>query len=109
MNEAGYVNLEFFENGLDAFRYLEDIAKSTQNIEEHVQLVITDIEMPQMDGHHLTKKIKANSVLAKLPVIIFSSLITNDLRHKGDQVGAQDQISKPEIAELILKTDRYIL
>lgn len=109
MNEAGYVNLEFFENGLDAFNYLENIAKTTQNIEEHVQLVITDIEMPQMDGHHLTKKIKANLVLAKLPVIIFSSLITNDLRHKGDQVGAQDQISKPEIAELILKTDRYIL
>jgi two-component system chemotaxis response regulator CheV len=109
MNEAGYVNLEFFENGLDAFRYLEEIAKSTQNIEEHVQLVITDIEMPKMDGHHLTKKIKANSVLAKLPVIIFSSLITNDLRHKGDQVGAQDQVSKPEIADLILKTDRYIL
>lgn len=109
MNEAGYVNLEFFENGLDALRYLEDIAKSTQNIEEHVQLVITDIEMPQMDGHHLTKQIKSNSVLAKLPVIIFSSLITNDLRHKGDKVGAQDQISKPEISDLILKTDQYIL
>jgi len=109
MNEAGYVNLEFFENGLDALNYLEAIAKTTQNIEEHVQLVITDIEMPQMDGHHLTKKIKANSVLSKLPVIIFSSLITEDLRHKGDQVGAQDQISKPEIAELILKTDQYIL
>ncbi|MFX3674285.1 MAG: chemotaxis protein [Paenisporosarcina sp.] len=109
MNEAGYVNLEFFENGLDALAYLEAIAKSTQNIEEHVHLVITDIEMPQMDGHHLTKKIKANSVLSKLPVIIFSSLITDDLRHKGDQVGAQDQISKPEIAELILKADRYIL
>jgi len=109
MNEAGYVNLEFFENGLDALNYLESIAKTTQNIEEHVQLVITDIEMPQMDGHHLTKKIKANSVLSKLPVIIFSSLITEDLRHKGDQVGAQDQISKPEIAELILKTDQYIL
>lgn len=109
MTEAGYVNLEFFENGLDALHYLEDIAKSTQNIEEHVQLVITDIEMPQMDGHHLTKQIKSNSVLSKLPVIIFSSLITEDLRHKGDQVGAEDQISKPEISELILKTDRYIL
>jgi two-component system chemotaxis response regulator CheV len=65
--------------------------------------------MPQMDGHHLTKQIKSNSVLAKLPVIIFSSLITDDLRHKGDQVGAQVQISKPEIAELVLKADQYIL
>ena len=72
-------------------------------------MIVTDIEMPQMDGHALTRKIKENSNLAKLPVLIFSSLITDDFRHKGDQVGAEDQISKPEIAELVLKIDQYIL
>lgn len=107
--EAGYANVEFFENGRDAYEYLELLAKTGSAIEEHVQLVVTDIEMPQMDGHHLTKKIKTHSELQKIPVIIFSSLITDDLRHKGDQVGAEDQISKPEIAELILKIDKYIL
>ena len=66
-------------------------------------MVVTDIEMPQMDGHALTRKIKENSNLRKLPVLIFSSLITDDLRHKGDQVGAEDQISKPEIAELSIE------
>ena len=65
--------------------------------------------MPQMDGHHLIKKIKSHKDLNRLPVIIFSSLITNDLRHKGDEVGADDQISKPEIAELILRVDQLIL
>ena len=109
MNEAGYINLEFFENGRDAFEYLEALVKTGSPIEEHVQLVVTDIEMPQMDGHHLTKKIKTHPDLQILPVIIFSSLITDDLRHKGDQVGAEDQISKPEIAELILKVDQFIL
>ena len=109
MQEAGYVNLEFFENGRDAFDYLESLLRTGSNIEEHVQLVVTDIEMPQMDGHHFTKKIKANPSLAKLPVIIFSSLITDDLRHKGEVVGAEEQISKPEIAELILKVDELIL
>ncbi|PYF06485.1 two-component system chemotaxis response regulator CheV [Ureibacillus chungkukjangi] len=109
MHEAGYVNLEFFENGRDAFDYLESLLSTGSNIEEHVQLVVTDIEMPQMDGHHFTKKIKTNPSLAKLPVIIFSSLITDDLRHKGEVVGAQEQISKPEIAELILKVDELIL
>ncbi|MCM3386581.1 chemotaxis protein [Ureibacillus chungkukjangi] len=109
MHEAGYVNLEFFENGRDAFDYLESLLSTGSNIEEHVQLVVTDIEMPQMDGHHFTKKIKANPSLAKLPVIIFSSLITDDLRHKGEVVGAEEQISKPEIAELILKVDELIL
>ncbi len=109
MTEAGYVNTEFFENGRDAYEYLEALVKADKNIENHVQIVVTDIEMPQMDGHHLTKKIKTHPDLKKLPVIIFSSLITDDLRHKGDQVGAEEQISKPEIAELILKVDKLIL
>lgn len=109
LNEAGYVNLEFFENGKDTIDYLESLEKVSPDVSEHVQIVVTDIEMPQMDGHTLTRKIKESSNLSILPVIIFSSLITDDLRHKGDKVGAEDQISKPEIAELILKIDKFIL
>lgn len=108
MHEAGYVNLEFFENGKDAYDYLESLTVN-KNISELVQLVVTDIEMPQMDGHHLTKKIKSHPDLQVIPVIIFSSLITDDLRHKGVEVGAEDQISKPEITKLILKMDELIL
>jgi len=108
LTEAGYTNIDFFENGKDAFDYLTFNA-TRGDIADYVQLVVTDIEMPQMDGHHLTKKIKSNSELQKLPVIIFSSLITDDLRHKGEEVGAEEQISKPEIAELILKIDQYAL
>ena len=109
ITEAGYVNLEFFENGLDAYNYLESLLETNDAIEKHVQLVITDIEMPQMDGHHLTKKIKTHPELQKLPVLIFSSLIIDDLRHKGKNVGADDQISKPEIVELVQKIDKFIL
>lgn len=109
LNEAGYVNLEFFENGKDALLYLESIIDSGKDISEAVQLIVTDIEMPQMDGHHFTRRIREEQKLAELPVIIFSSLITDDLKHKGDQVGADDQVSKPEIAELVLKIDKYIL
>lgn len=106
--EAGYTNIEFFENGKDAYEFLE-FSATRGDIADYVQLIVTDIEMPQMDGHHLTKKIKSSAQLQKLPVIIFSSLITDDLRHKGIEVGAEEQISKPEIAELILKIDQYIL
>jgi two-component system chemotaxis response regulator CheV len=109
LQEAGYVNVDFFENGQEAFSYLESLLEDESDIEEKVQLVITDIEMPQMDGLHLTKKIKENPKLSKLPVIIFSSLITNELRHKGEMVGADEQVSKPEINELIQKMDEYIL
>lgn len=109
LEEAGYLNVEFFENGKDALEYLESIVSEGKDVKEKVQLVITDIEMPQMDGHHFTKRIRENPSLSKLPVIIFSSLITDDLKHKGEGVGADDQVSKPEIAELVLKIDNYIL
>lgn len=109
LTEAGYNNLEFFENGKLAYDYLVNIAENEGSITEHVQFVITDIEMPQMDGHHFTKKIKEHSILQVLPVAIFSSLITTDLRHKGEQVGAAAQISKPEIEKLILQIDEHIL
>jgi two-component system, chemotaxis family, chemotaxis protein CheV len=109
LTEAGYVYLEFFENGEDALRYLQSIVQDGKNIESEVHLVITDIEMPQMDGHHLTKRIREDDRLKKLPVIIFSSLITDDLRHKGEMVGATAQVSKPEIGELVQMIDEHVL
>ncbi|EGQ26556.1 chemotaxis protein CheV [Sporosarcina newyorkensis 2681] len=109
LHEAGYGNLDFYENGKDAFNYLTSIVEQGIDVKKEVQLVITDIEMPQMDGHHFTRRIRENPKLAGLPVIIFSSLITDDLKHKGLSVGADDQVSKPEIAELVLKIDKYIL
>ncbi|MEZ7170855.1 chemotaxis protein [Sporosarcina sp. OR05] len=109
LTEAGYANIEFFENGKDALAYLENAIASGKKAQEVVQLIITDIEMPQMDGHHFTKRIRENEQSAMLPVIIFSSLITDELKHKGENVGANDQVSKPEIAELVLKMDQYIL
>ena len=109
LSEAGFEKVEFFENGQDAFMYLEGLLESGKNIEEEVQLIVTDIEMPQMDGHHFTKRIKQHKELAVIPVIIFSSLITDDLRHKGKMVGADAQVSKPEIAELITLIDQHLL
>lgn len=109
LNEAGFSQIEFFENGYDAYEYLHSLAESGRDVTKEVQLIITDIEMPQMDGHHLTKKVKDHPLLAKIPVIIFSSLITEDLRHKGQMVGANAQVSKPEIAELVLLIDQYAL
>jgi two-component system chemotaxis response regulator CheV len=109
LHKAGFQHIEFFENGKDAFSYLLSIVETGKAVEDEVQLVITDVEMPQMDGHHLTKRIKENQALEILPVIIFSSLITEDLRHKGQIIGASAQISKPEINELVEKIDELIL
>ncbi|MED1204261.1 chemotaxis protein [Heyndrickxia acidicola] len=109
LEKAGYVKVQCFENGKDVYNYLDTLLSETTDILKEVQLVITDIEMPLMDGHHLTKKIKEHDQLSKIPVIIFSSLITESLFHKGVMVGADDQVSKPEIEKLVEKIDQYIL
>lgn len=109
LQEAGFQYLEFFENGQDAYSYLEQCGSKDEDPYSKVQLVITDIEMPQMDGLHFTRRIKDNHELSKLPVILFSSLITNELYHKGVSVGADAQISKPSIDELVEKIDQLIL
>lgn len=109
LRTSGYANLLVFENGQGAWDKLEELSKLHEPIEQFVQLVITDIEMPQMDGHHLLKRIKDSDKLKGLPVIIFSSLINDEMRRKGDGLGAAAQITKPEIEVLIEEIDRLIL
>lgn len=106
LDKAGFTNLKFFVNGLEAFEYLDSIP--VEEMEDQVKLVITDIEMPQMDGHRLTKLIKTNSKLKHLPVVIFSSLINEEMRAKGAALGADAQLSKPEIGNLIRIIDNLI-
>ena len=64
--------------------------------------------MPQMDGHRLTKLIKDDKEFKQIPVVIFSSLITDEMRIKGKQLGADEQMSKPEIGHLVDVLDRLL-
>lgn len=109
LHSAGYVNIINTENGALAWDKLEAIAKNVGNIQDSVQLIITDIEMPQMDGHHLLKRIKDHDKLKILPVLIFSSLINEEMRRKGETLGATAQVTKPEISQLIDLVDKFIL
>ncbi|MFC0559936.1 chemotaxis protein [Halalkalibacter alkalisediminis] len=110
LSEAGYDQVTFFDNGRAAWDYLTFLKEDPKvDINQEVQLIITDVEMPQMDGHHLTKRIKEDEQLSGLPVVIFSSLITDDVYHRGKGVGANAQISKPDIVKLIQIIDQLIL
>lgn len=104
---AGYINVKRTEDGLQAWNYIVD-AKKAGLLDERVQLVITDIEMPQMDGHRLTHMIKTDDDLKNIPVIIFSSLVNEEMRVKGEALGADAQLSKPEIGNLVLLIDKLI-
>lgn len=108
LHKAGYQNLLHVENGVAAWNIIQEcIAQGSLN--EHIQCVITDIEMPQMDGHHLTNLIKNNEYTKDIPVVIFSSLINEEMRVKGEALGANAQLSKPEIGNLINVVDELVL
>ena len=77
-------------------------------IEDQVRVIISDIEMPQMDGHRLLKLVREDQRYANIPFILFSSLISEEMRRKGEQLGANGQISKPEINQLIGLIDELV-
>lgn len=107
---AGF-DLKSFNDGEQAWRFLEGVSQKVSdgaNLKDLVNVVITDIEMPNLDGYTLTKKIKSDKNLSGLPVVIFSSLVNEEISHKGKAVGADAQLSKPEIGEL-LETVRTLL
>ena len=100
LERAGFTHLINFSNGQEAWDYLHSV-RNDSDLYDKVNLVITDIEMPKMDGHRLTKLIKDDPRLRHLPVIIFSSLIDEQMRIKGKELGADEQIAKPEIGHLV--------
>jgi len=102
LHTSGYQNIIILNNGEEAWEHINRIKDSgTTDILSKVSCLITDIEMPRMDGHRLTKLIKTDPVLMDIPVLIFSSLIDENMQKKGVEVGADAQLSKPEIANLV--------
>lgn len=107
LKKAGYHNLIHTENGQQAWDVIKECMEEG-SLDQHVQCVITDIEMPIMDGHRLTKLIKETDETKKIPVIIFSSLVNEEMRRKGVALGADAQLSKPEIGNLVKVIDELV-
>ncbi len=113
LNKAGYKNLRCFEDGQQAYNALVEIRdRINTNESSSTQLphvLISDIEMPQMDGLTLCKKIKLDSTLEQITVIMFSSLVNDQMIARCNSVGADDSITKPEMDKLVTMLDRLCL
>ena len=106
LNKAGYNNVIHFENGKLAYDYIKS-CKEKGTLDD-IKCIITDIEMPIMDGHRLTKLIKSDDATKKIPLIIFSSLVNEEMRRKRESLGADRQLSKPEIGNLVAVIDELV-
>ena len=110
LKSVGFEKLQVFENGqlcLDAIQRVVDQVKSGQaQLSDLLNIVVTDIEMPQMDGLSLCRFIKQEFKL-DIPVLMFSSLINEQMMEKCRQVGASEMVSKPDTERLIELMDQY--
>lgn len=107
LKKAGYEKMIVTNNGQEAWDKLSEL-KNEGSVMDKVHCIITDIEMPLMDGHRLTKLVKTDDTLKKIPLVIFSSLVNEEMRRKGEALGADAQLTKPEIGSLVDAIDELI-
>jgi two-component system chemotaxis response regulator CheV len=108
LHKAGYMNIIHTKNGQEAYDIIQD-CKRNGSLDDHVKALITDVEMPEMDGHRLTRLVKEDDETKHIPVIIFSSLINEEMRRKGEALGADAQLTKPEIGNLVRVLDSLVI
>ena len=111
LRSAGY-NIITAKDGGDALEMLmefETLAdQDNASISDFVSAIITDVEMPRMDGMHLVKRLRESKAYRQMPIVMFSSLMSEDNRIKAISLGANDTITKPEIGRLVGMMDKYV-
>lgn len=98
---GGFHNVELVSHGKAAWDRLVDP-------DERFDLLITDIEMPKMDGLTLTRRLREDDRFATMKIIVYSSIMAEDIRRKAASVGADFQITKPEIGSLVDEVCRLL-
>lgn len=108
---ANYTDLEVFVDGQECYDHILAIKQRVidgEPLGSLLNLLITDIEMPRMDGLTLCKKIKNDPVLRDIKIVMFSSLINEQMVIKCDQVGADGYATKPQIPYLVEMMDKFL-
>jgi len=112
LKTADYSNMQVFVDGEDCYHKIlqlkAEAAKTGDSILNYLNLLITDIEMPKMDGLTLCRRIKEDPILKEVKVVLFSSLINEQMAHKCDSVGADGYATKPQIPYLVQMMDKML-
>ena len=112
LRTAGY-NVLAAKDGADAYEMLQEfeLVAEEENlpVSDLVSMVISDVEMPRMDGLHLVKRLREGKVYRTTPILMFSSIMSEENRRKALSLGANDTMTKPEIGKLVGMVDSYLL
>ncbi|WP_196137285.1 chemotaxis protein CheV [Aliikangiella sp. G2MR2-5] len=105
IEQIGY-KTKVCKDGKEAYEWLNSIVDEGKNIDDEVLLLISDIEMPEMDGYTLTAEIRANPKLSHMWVLLHTSLSGVFNEAMVQKVGANDFIPKfnpDELAQAVQK------
>ena len=111
LGDAGFQNIQSFDNGASALEYIQAVQakakRESKTVRDYLDLIITDIEMPKMDGLTLCKQVKDSAGAEHIPsVVVYSSLINDEMARKCRSVGADAQLSKPHGTEIVQIADK---
>jgi len=111
LTSAGY-NVMACKDGGEAHEKLMNLIEVAKEenmpVSEFIDGIVTDVEMPRMDGMHLVKRLRDSEAYSSIPIVMFSSLMSDDNRAKALALGANDTITKPEIGKMVTMMDKYI-
>ena len=102
------LEIEMAKNGLEALQRLKEIAEETGDVTDKVGVLVSDIEMPEMDGYTLTAEIKNTPELQKLHVVLHTSLSGVFNQAMVKKVGADDFIAKFHPDELASAVQKWL-
>ncbi|WGY46793.1 MULTISPECIES: chemotaxis protein [unclassified Vibrio] len=111
LSTAGY-NVIASKDGGEAHEKLMDVERIAKEenlaVSELIDAIVSDVEMPRMDGMHLLKRLRDTEAYCNTPIVMFSSLMSDDNRTKALSLGANDTITKPQIGKLVSLMDGLI-
>lgn len=103
------LEIELAKNGLEALNRLKEIAEEYGDVTNRVGVLVSDIEMPEMDGYTLTAEIKNTPQLQKLHVVLHTSLSGVFNQAMVQKVGADDFIAKFHPDELATAVQKWLM
>lgn len=96
------VNYEVYNTGSDLVKRIQEISP------EKIGLIITDIEMPEMDGFQVAQFVKSSNKYREIPLVVNSSMTTDAVKNKMNQIGVDGFVGKTDINSLYQVSKRFL-
>jgi two-component system chemotaxis response regulator CheV len=107
--QVKYISAVNGKRAWDELKRIADYADASHiPVNNMIQVILTDVEMPEMDGYMLTRKIKADKRFANIPVLMHSSLSSDSNQQLGKAVGVDEYVPKFEPQKLAQTLTRLL-